>query len=94
MVTKASWPAWSVVHLVGSAAEFSVIGTIRYPGGETIRYPGGDTWHVVAPITVRDGKIWRETDYFAAPFDAPDWRLPYRESGEQRTADPHAVSGC
>ncbi|MBA2633410.1 MAG: nuclear transport factor 2 family protein, partial [Chloroflexi bacterium] len=57
-ITKASWPAWSVVHLVGSADEFSVT--------ERFAYPGGDTWHVVALITVRDGKIWRETDYFAA----------------------------
>lgn len=84
-IPRASWPPWSVVHLVGSGDEFTVTGTIRYPGG--------DTWHVVALMTVRDGKIWRETDYFAAPFDAPDWRLPYREGGEQQTADPHAVSG-
>ena len=70
-IPKASWPAWSVVHLVGSTDEFTATGTIRYPDG--------DTWHVVALVTVRDGKIWRKTDYFAAPFDAPERRSPYLE---------------
>jgi hypothetical protein len=26
-----------------------------------------------------DGKVTRQTDYFANPFPAPDWRKPYRE---------------
>jgi hypothetical protein len=24
-----------------------------------------------------DGRIWREIDYFAAPFEVPDWRALY-----------------
>ena len=28
---------------------------------------------------VRDGKIWRETDYFAAPFEPASWRAPVVE---------------
>lgn len=70
-LTRPSWPAYTVVHLAGSDDQFTMTGTITYPNGET--------WHAVALVTVRDGKIWREIDYFAAPFDAPDWRAPYVE---------------
>jgi hypothetical protein len=75
-VTTPSFPAWTFVHLVGSGDEFAMTGTITYPYGET--------WHAVALLTVRDGKIWRETDYFGAPFDAPEWRSEYVE----RHAEP------
>jgi hypothetical protein len=27
-----------------------------------------------------DGKVHHQTDYFANPFPAPDWRKPYREA--------------
>jgi hypothetical protein len=30
-------------------------------------------------VQVRDGKIYRETAYFAAPFEAPEWRAPWVE---------------
>lgn len=63
--------AWGVVHIGGANDEFSVRGTIQYPNGET--------WHAVALLTIRDGKVWRETDYFAAPFEPPEWRRPYVE---------------
>lgn len=64
-------PAWNMVHLTGSGDEFTVTTTVTYPNGET--------WHGVLLITVRDGKIWREIDYFAAPFEAPEWRAPFVE---------------
>jgi len=64
-------PSWSIVHLTGSGDEFTLTGTINYPNGET--------WHSVVLITVRDGTIWRETDYFGAPFEAPPWRAPFVE---------------
>ena len=64
-------PSWSIVHLTGSGDEFTLTGTINYPNGET--------WHSVVLITVRDGKISRETDYFGAPFEAPAWREPFVE---------------
>ena len=31
-------------------------------------------------IAQKAGKIWRETDYFAPPFDPPSWRSPYVET--------------
>ena len=64
-------PSWNILHLIGSGDEFTLSGTINYHNGET--------WHSVVLITVRDGKIWRETDYFGAPFEAPAWREPFVE---------------
>ena len=67
-------PSWNILHLVGSGDEFTLSGTINYPNGET--------WHSVVLITVRDGKIWRETDYFGPPFEAASWRAPFVEQGK------------
>ena len=79
-VARPSWPAWTVVHLSGSDDQFTVAGPIHYPNGET--------WHAVAMLTLKDGKIWRETDYFAAPFDVPEWRRPLVEVEREPTGDP------
>ena len=80
-VTTPSVPAWTVVHLAGSGDEFTMTGRVTYPNGET--------WHAVALLTLRDGKIWREVDYFAAPFEAPAWRSAYVEL-EQEPAATHS----
>jgi hypothetical protein len=60
-----------VVHLAGSDDQFTVAGQIHYPNGET--------WQVIAMLTLKGGKVWRETDYFAAPFEAADWRRSFVE---------------
>ena len=73
-VSTPSWPAWTVVHVTGSGDDFTMTGTITYPNREN--------WHAVALLTLLDGKIWRETDYFAAPFEPPDWRAPFVERGQ------------
>ena len=70
-VPTASWPAWSIVHLTGSNDEFTLTGTVNYPNGEI--------WHAVLLITVRGGKVWRETDYFAPTFEPAAWREPFVE---------------
>ena len=71
-ISTPSWPAYSVVHLAGSGDEFTTTGTARYPDGQV--------WHWVSLIQMRDGKVWRETAYFALPFEAPDWRAAVREA--------------
>lgn len=43
-------------------------------------YPSGDRYYVVTLFVVREGKVAEETTYFAAPFDPPEWRAPFRES--------------
>jgi hypothetical protein len=40
-------------------------------------YPDGRTWFTITLIELRDGKIWRETQYWAEPFDAPEWRRDF-----------------
>ena len=64
-------PTWNFIHLEGSGDELTATGVITYPNGET--------WHFVTLFTMREGKIWRQVDYFAPPFEAPDWRAPYVE---------------
>jgi SnoaL-like domain len=44
----------------------------------TAAYEGGDVLHGVDVLEITDGKIVRETVYFGEPFEAPDWRAPWR----------------
>ena len=64
-------PSWNLIHLAGSGDEFTVTGTITYPNGET--------WHAAVLLTLREGKIWREVNFFAPPFDQPEWRASITE---------------
>lgn len=42
-----------------------------------LEYSDGSAYRSVAIATVREGKVLRETDYFAQPFDAPQWRAQW-----------------
>jgi hypothetical protein len=46
----------------------------------TIDYGDGTPVSGVSLIEFEDGKVVRQTDYYANPFPAPDWRKPYREA--------------
>jgi SnoaL-like protein len=46
----------------------------------TIDYGNGTTAESVSIVELRDGKVVRQTDYFAAPFEAPEWRRPFRKA--------------
>jgi hypothetical protein len=47
----------------------------------TIDYGDGIPVSAISIIeTGPDGKVVKETDYFANPFEAPDWRRQYAES--------------
>lgn len=35
---------------------------------------GDDAYHVATIHEYRDGRVARETSYYGAPFDPPDWR--------------------
>ena len=37
-------------------------------------YGGGRVFSLVVIFELRDGKIWRDTRYYAEPFEAPEWR--------------------
>ena len=47
-------------------------------------WPDGKTYNWVAIIEYRDGLAWRETQYFAEPFDPPEWRAPFVELEAQQ----------
>ena len=49
----------------------------------TLDYGGGSAYLAVFVFELRDGKIARETAYWAEPFEAPEWRAAW----VQRTAD-------
>ncbi len=40
-------------------------------------WPDGKLYHWVLICEYRDGLVWREAQYFAEPFDAPEWRRPF-----------------
>jgi hypothetical protein len=46
-----------------------------------ITYPNGDVYLVVDLIELRDALVHRETVYWAAPFEAPEWRAPWVTKG-------------
>lgn len=56
----------------------------------TLDYPGGQRTHFVTVFELRDGKLARLTEYFADPFQAPEWRLQLVDADFQSGANPHA----
>lgn len=63
-------PAYELRRISGSGDLFVVEATGRY---------GADLSYVTSIFEFRDGKIIRQTDYFAAPFEAPNWRSQWVE---------------
>jgi hypothetical protein len=45
-------------------------------------YGEGQTFNVVLVIELRDGKMFRDTRYYAEPFEAPEWRAQWVERME------------
>ena len=69
-------PSFSILRIEGSGDTFTFAGKLTYANGET--------WDLIAIAEVRDGKIVRGTTWYAAPFDAPEWRAGYVERMEPR----------
>ena len=42
-----------------------------------VTYPDGAIYLCVDLLELRDARIYRETVYWAAPFEAPNWRSPW-----------------
>jgi hypothetical protein len=47
---------------------------------------GGHIYHVANILEFREGKIMRETRYYADPFEAPAWRAQWVEPIEKEDA--------
>jgi hypothetical protein len=41
---------------------------------EVVSDYGGQEVHYVSIVELKDGKMWRDTRYYAEPFEAPEWR--------------------
>ena len=46
-------------------------------GESLIHYADGTVFYGVSRVEFRDGKIWRETRYYAEPFEVPPWRADW-----------------
>lgn len=58
-------PGYTLQRIVGS-------GDFWWADG-TITYPDGSTWFLALLMELRDGRVYRETVYFAEPFEAQAW---------------------
>ena len=52
----------------------------------------GQIYHVALIVEFRDGKIWRDTRYYAEPFPPPAWRAQWVELIEESPASGSASS--
>jgi hypothetical protein len=59
-------PANTVVRLAGEGE--------AWWGEWIMTYPDGTDWFCVDLLELRDGKVYRETVYWATPLPAPEWR--------------------
>ena len=64
-------PLYSLQRIVGNGDSWWADGTIAYPDGST--------WQLAMLLELVDGRIHRESSYFAEPFAAPAWRAQYVE---------------
>ena len=94
--------AWEAIErrLTGAGDEVSVtpLGQLVRVAGTgdtwtaewTNRYPDGSEWLVVSIIELKDGRVIRETTYWAPPFEAPAWRRPWVQvdHGSRHPDDP------
>ena len=64
-------PAFNSLRIEGSGDTYTYVGRVRYADGSD--------WQMIAIVQLRDGKIVRSTTWYAAPFEAPDWRTGFVE---------------
>jgi hypothetical protein len=55
----------------------TVFGGDRFVVEGVATYPNAEVYHVVIILRLQGGRVIEETAYFAAPFDAPEWRRQY-----------------
>jgi hypothetical protein len=72
-------PANAILRVAGSGEFWSSEWVMTYPDGQV--------YNVVDLMQLRDGLVFRETVYWAPPFEAPDWRRPFVEVTENVSAE-------
>ena len=48
-------------------------------GDWNVTYPDGREWYTTILVELRDGQVYRETEYWSEPFEAPKWRSQWVE---------------
>ena len=51
-----------------------------------IHYADGTVFYGVSRVEFRDTRIWRETRYYAEPFEVPSWRADWSKPVLEETA--------
>ncbi len=64
-------PSFTPLRILGTGGVYVIHSAGAYAGGEGAQ--------VVAIVELRDGKIARQTTFFAPAFDAPAWRAAWVE---------------
>jgi len=67
-------PSFNVLRIEGTGDVYTIIASATYPDGLT--------WQVMSLIELRNGKVAKTTELYAAPFDAPEWRSRWAERGK------------
>lgn len=67
-------PVMDIRRITGEGNHWTIEGMVRYPDGSD--------YHVATLLEFEGGKVRRQTDYFAAPFPAPEWRASLVERYE------------
>jgi SnoaL-like protein len=67
-------PNFTYKRMIGGGDVFVIEGTIDYGDGVPVSYVGVGE--------LRDGKVRKMTEYFANPFEAPEWRKPFVQQME------------
>lgn len=67
-------PSWTALRITGTGDHYSVEGRVTYPNGES--------WNYVGLFELRNGKVVKVTEYYAAPFPAAEWRAKWVEKSE------------
>lgn len=66
--------------LTPSFTPLRITGTVDvYTVEKSGAYPSGDRVHAISILALRDGKVHRQTTYFAPPFETPQWRAKWVE---------------
>ncbi len=78
------YPAHDLAHVAGRDERWTLAPTmtpVRVVGAGDVwaaevllNYPNGERYHNPGVLEPRDGMVWRETVYWAAPLEAASWR--------------------
>ena len=73
-------PTFTPLRIVGAGDTFTALAKARYPDGSE--------YHVISILEVRDERIAKVTTFFAAEFEAPDWRAGWVERSQESGPGP------